>query len=299
MKKFGKRLVLLVAILITLLFLCDFVYTQVYLHSHPRNKLQYILKTEKRHFDVVFLGSSRVANHIDTRLFDSLSGKRTINLGVEGAGLNDNLLELKLLLANQNHVSNLFLQLDANFESTNPSNISIAEAMPYTDNEIIIQHIKKYFKNERELLYIPFYRYALNDPKIGLRELFFSLINKKPSNNLEIGFIPKFGNYIPAIENSLPETIRNSNSVLDEIIAICKAHDVKLVLFTTPYCSKTNTNGYIEKLKIKFPDLLDLSTGYSDTLFYDCGHLNEKGATILTEALYSVTRDKLKKESNR
>lgn len=290
MKQFGKKTILLVLVTMSLLFLFDFVYTQIYTRTIPRNKLQYILKTRNNCFDVVFLGSSRVANHIDIELFDSLSGKKTINLGVEGAGLNDNLLQLKLLLANNNHVSNLFLQLDNNYERTVPSNIVSTDAMPFSDNDIIKNHLKQYLKNNNELLSIPFYRYAINDPKIGFRELFVSFIGKKPQINPAVGFIPKFGNSIPFAESSLPKTIRDKNDILDEIIAICSRNNIKIILFTTPFCNKMKRNGYIEKLKIKFPALLDLSKGYDDTFFYNCGHLNVKGARVLTDSLYIRTK---------
>ena len=176
--------------------LCDLGDTKIYRDCHPRNKLQYILKLKHQQFDVVFLGSSRVANHIDTKLFSEISNKKSINLGVEGAGINDNLLQLQLLLA-QNKVKVLYLQIDTNLETTLPSNISTAEAMPFIANPSIEKHTKIYSDAFIALYYIPFYRYAINDAKIGFRELFFSLLNKKPATDPSIGFTPKVGNSIP------------------------------------------------------------------------------------------------------
>ena len=295
MTKFIKHLISILILVVALLYISDIFYTQIYLKTNPRNKLQYILNTKNKNFDIVFLGSSRVANHIDAKLFDSLSNMKTINLGVESAGLNDNLLQLKLLLSNNNTISNLFLQIDNNFESESPSTIAISEAMPFLKNKIIKKHIRKYFKNFDELEYIPFYRYALNDPKIGFRELFFSLINKKPRINPSIGFTPKFGNRLPLIGGSLPKSISKSNIVLNEIIDICKINKIKLILFISPYCKKTKNIEYLEKLKIKVPNIIDLSKGYHENLFYNCGHLNNQGAKIFTNKLYNATKDKIKK----
>tara|TARA_B100000780_G_scaffold272843_1_gene235634 strand:- start:818 stop:1732 length:915 start_codon:yes stop_codon:yes gene_type:complete len=292
MKKFITYTLSILGLTIGLVYLSDFIYTEVYTHFKPRNKLQYILKTKNENFDIVFIGSSRVANHIDTELFDSISNKKTINLGVEGAGLNDNLLQLKLLI-NSNHISNVFLQIDSNFESISPSNIAISEAMPFLKNKIIKNHIKKYFENFEKLEYIPFYRYAVNDPKIGFREFFFSIINKKPATNPNAGFTPKFGNKIPKTETSLPILIRKGNIILDEIIKICKKNKISLTLYTSPYCSKIKTEDYIKKLINKFPNLINLSKGYNDRLFYDCGHLNNQGAKIFTNNLYNETKDKI------
>lgn len=293
MNQFIKNLISILVLTIGLLYFSDFIYTQVYINSKPRNKLQYILNTKNDNFDIVFIGSSRVANHIDTKLFDSLSNKKTINLGVEGAGLNDNLLQLKLLI-NSNHISNVFLGIDSNFESISPSNISISEAMPFLKNKIIKNHLKKYSVNFNKLEYIPFYRYAVNEPKIGFREFFFSSISKKPRINPKVGFSPKFGNNIPSIESSLPSKIRNKNIILDEIIEICKKNQISLTLFISPYCSKIKTENYIKKLTNKFPNIINLSKGYSDNLFFNCGHLNNQGAKIFTNDLYNETKNNLK-----
>lgn len=288
MNHFFKYILSITLLLISLLYACDFLYTQVYTRSTPRNKLQYILSTTNKHFDVVFVGSSRVANHIDTHLFDSLSAKKTLNIGVEGAGLNDNLLQLKLLIS-QNKIDNLFLEVDSNFEFNKPSNIATSEAMPFLKNEIVESHVKHNFDNFSKLRWIPFYRYMLNDPKIGFREFFFSIINKKPKVNPSHGFGPKYGNKTPFIDLALPSTISDKNIVLNEIISVCKKNNIKLIPFIAPYCSKIVNKNYIQKLKLKIPDLIDLSQGYDDNLFYDCGHLNEKGAALFTTDLYHKT----------
>jgi len=294
MKQFFKYVFSLFSLIIALLYLSDFIYTQVYINSNPRNKLQYIVNTKNENYDILFIGSSRVANHIDTKLFDDLSNKKTINLGVEGAGLSDNLLQLKLLVSN-NTISNVFLQIDSNFEYDKPSNIAISEAMPFLNsNDIINTHIKKNFNNYKKLKYIPFYRYAINDPKIGFREMVLSFINKKPKTNPSIGFTPMFGNKFPLIENSLPETIKLNNIVLDEIIDICRKNKIQLTLYISPYCSKIKNKKYIEKLRTKVPNLIDLSKGYDDKLFYNCSHLNNQGAKIFTTNLYHATKDKIK-----
>ena len=299
MKKFALHLFCLILLTAVLMVLLDKAYSETYQRSNPRNKLEYILKLKNQQFDVVFLGSSRVANHIDAELFDHLSHKKTINLGVEGAGLNDNLLELKLLLKN-NRTRFVFLQVDTNLESITPSNISKAEAMPFLKNETVSKHIKKYDPNFRSLYYIPFYRYAINDAKIGFRELFFSAINKKPGVNPAIGFEPKFGNDIYDLPKSKMGQIEllHNNPILNEIKAICKSKNTKLVLFVAPYCSRIDTEAYILKMKTIIPGVIDLSKGFDDAQFYNCGHLNAGGAKILTKRLYEATKDTLNFQMN-
>jgi hypothetical protein len=249
------------------------------------------LQLKNKQFDAVFLGSSRVANHIDANLFSLLSHKKAINLGVEGAGLNDNLLQLQLLLKH-NKVKQLYLQIDSNLESEAPSNISVAEAMPFIKNEVVKMHTQKYCADFTPLYYVPFYRYAVNDAKIGFRELFFSSINKKPSIDPSIGYTPKFGNAIPNDKRKVMDgkglVVRNS--ILTQIRKLCQQHHTELLLFITPSCSKVEMRPYVAKIKKREPELIDLTQGFNDSLFYNCGHLNDGGAKILTQRLYEATK---------
>lgn len=291
MKKFLQHFFAIVAFVLLLMLGCDILYSKIYKEANPRGKLQYILRLKNEKIDVAFVGSSRVANHIDTDLFNKLSQKKTINLGVQGAGINDNMLQLKLLLET-NKVKYVYLQIDSNLNNVAPSNISTAEAMPFIENPIIKSHTKEYNPNFHRLYYIPFYRYAVNDSKIGFRETFFTFINKKPAIDPSDGYIPKFGNTIPNTKPQVmgEQSILKGNAVLDEIKQLCQQKNTKLVLFITPYCSKINPDSYVVKMKKIAPDLIDLTKGYPDSLFYNCGHLNDQGAKKLTQALYESTK---------
>lgn len=291
MRKFLLHIFAILLFVFLLMFVSDILYSKIYRNANPRSTLQYILKQKNENFDVVFLGSSRVANHIDTDLFNKFSQKKTVNLGVQGASLNDNMLQLKLLLES-NKVELVFLQIDSNLNTTNPSNISTAEAMPFIENPIVALHTKKYNPDFEQLYYIPFYRYAINDSKIGFRETFFTLINKKPVIDPSNGYIPKFGNTIPNTQPAIMGVKKRlqGNPILDEIRALCQEKNAKLVLFITPYCSKINPDSYVLKMKKIAPDLIDLTKGYPDSLFFNCGHLNDQGAKKLTQALYESTK---------
>lgn len=284
MKTFIKHIISIIILLIALLYISDFAYTLIYKKSNPRSKLQYILSVEHQEYDIVFLGSSRVANHIDTKVFDSLSNKKTINLGVLGASLNDNLLELKLLVKS-NTIKNLVLQIDDSYQYTNSTTMVTAGAVPFIRNEIIKEHLKDNLSNFNQMYYLPFYRYAINGHKIGFRESFFSLVNRKSRVDPKIGYYPKYGNY-PEQTASLPDALVKGNVVFNEIVEICKRQDINLVLFVAPYSSKMKNIEYIDKLKERYPNLIDMSRGYKDDLFYNYGHLNHKGAQIFTRDLF-------------
>ncbi|WAC01952.1 hypothetical protein N7U66_19250 [Lacinutrix neustonica] len=284
MKNFILHSISILILFILILYVSDFAYTFIYQNSKPRNKLQYILKVENQDYDLVFLGSSRVANHIDTKIFDTLSSRKTINLGVLGASLNDNLLELKLLV-HSNRIKNLVLQLDDSYQRTNSTTMVTAGAVPFLRNDIIKEHIKDNLDNFNKLYYLPYYRYAVNAHKIGFRESFFSLINRKPKIDPKIGYYPMYGNNLEQ-PLSLPKELVGKNPVFDKIADLCEEHNINLIMFVAPYCSSIKNIEYIDKLKQRCPEVIDFSRGYADDLFYNCGHLNHKGAQKFTKDLF-------------
>lgn len=285
MRKFLYSLTVVISSVVVLLYSMDYFFTRVYETAQPRNKFQYILALKPQTIDYVFLGSSRVANHIVTKEVEQLTGKRAINLGMEGAHLEDNLLQLKLLLYQGIRIQKLFLQVDYQFEDKGRSPIALSDAMPFIKHPIIKEHLRSTnTPNFEANYYIPFYRYMMAAPKIGFREFCFSAMNKKPKISPGEGFSPKQGNRSFG-KYSLPSSISETNTAVETIKAICKKHQIEVVLFCAPFCSIAENKEYIGKLKTKLPELKDYSTGYNDRLFYDCAHLNQQGALLFTKRL--------------
>lgn len=285
MRRFLYFLAVVIGSVVVLLYAMDYLFTCVYETSQPRNKFQYILTLKPQTIDYVFLGSSRVANHIVTKEVEQLTGKKAINLGMEGAHLEDNLLQLKLLLHRGIGMQKLFLQVDYQFEDKGRSPIALSDAMPFIKHPVIKEHLRSTHTPNFEANYhIPFYRYMMAAPKIGFREFCFAAMNKKPTINPGEGFTPKQGSR--SFEKySLPSSISEVNTAVEAIKEICKEHQIEVVLFCAPFCSIAENKEYIGKLKTKLPELKDYSTGYNDTLFYDCAHLNQQGALLFTKRL--------------
>ena len=66
---------------------------------------------------------------------------------------------------------------------------------------------------------------------------------------------------------------------------ICNEKKIKLYIFIAPYCSKMDDRGFTKRLHVKIPGLLDYSKTLNDSLFFNCGHLNEQGAKVFTRRL--------------
>lgn len=286
MKKFLKYIFKIAVLIMLILTIVDALYTYVYTNCIPRNKLQFVLKNNDLEYHNVFLGSSRVANHIDVKLLDSLSTQKNLNLGVEGANYSDNLLMLKLYLNNNNKIRRLFFQLDHFYENNEMSAIANSDALPFIRNEVISSHFKKYDKQYYSYYYLPFYRYQSADYKIGFREFFMSLINKRPRVDFYEGYIPKYGNADKLIPEIFPKTIADNNEYLNEIISICQKKDIDLILFCAPFSSNTDNRIYMNQLLKKYPTLYNYSNTIDDIYFKNSSHLNDEGAKIFTKLIF-------------
>src|SRR5690606_23383313 len=96
MRSFLKQLGLMLLTVFLLMVLLDVVYTFAVYNSTPRNKIHYLLQKENKHFDYAFFGSSRTESHIDCELFEKLTGKSCINMGVAGSSIGDMSIILKI-----------------------------------------------------------------------------------------------------------------------------------------------------------------------------------------------------------
>lgn len=286
MKKFTKHLFKIIGFSLLILLFSDAIYTAVFYHCVPRNKLQFVLKNENQNYNAVFIGSSRVANHIDTYYLDALTGEKNINLGVEGANYADNLLLLKLFVKNKNTAKKIFLQLDHFYEFNEMSAIANSDALPFIRNEIVQSHFKKYDKKYFSYYYFPFYRYLSADFKIGFREFFMSAINKKPKIDLNYGYIPKLEIGNLKTPEELPKTIAKSNIFVNEIIQLCSENNIELILFCAPFSSNIKEISYIDKLKMKYPNLYNYSKTMDDISFSNSTHLNNEGAKKFTHLIF-------------
>ena len=66
MKQFLIYTIKILLLIFLLLVILDIAYTQVYLNSSNRGKIDYVYNSKAREYDVVVLGSSRANNHFVT-----------------------------------------------------------------------------------------------------------------------------------------------------------------------------------------------------------------------------------------
>lgn len=293
MNRFIKNCLVITLGIIIVLFLLDGLYTKVYEATFTRNKTQHILSLKPGlKLDYVFLGSSRVENNIMPSVIEAVTNKKALNLGTQGARLDDMNLFLRLLIDKEVEIERLFVQVDYVFNSESSSDIVRSQVLAYMrSNTTVKNYMKNGDSNFYKNYYIPFYRYAKNDYRLGFREFFASAIKKKSKTDFGDGFVPLYGFLEEAKHKSanLPKTIINSNKNLIEIDSLCSANNINVTYFCAPFCSSLESNNYLSKLNTKLPNFKDYSKVIkADSLFQNCSHLNKDGALAFTKHIITA-----------
>jgi hypothetical protein len=260
----------------------DFAYTATYLQSSNRGKIDYIYNTKARNYDVVILGSSRANNHFVSQMFED-KGLKTFNFGLDGSALFDISLLLKLMQERNYKIKSLIIEVDLSLSNEHREDGVSARFLPYIhDYEII----KNHFSGEEDfnqLYYIPFYRYIRFEPIIGFRQFFLNLIHKKSTQLDNFGYHPlinSLGNMKKNISDLIPLP---NNKYYEEIKQICKMQNINLIALMTPMCENTKGLNYFKKVKKLYPEIHNYeNVVLEDKYFYNCGHMNDKGARLFT-----------------
>lgn len=296
MGKFFKYIGFLVIMVIALLYLLEWLYTNTYTKGLPRNKVSYVLSMNDKYIDYIFLGSSRVDNNIDAEVIETITGKKALNLGIQGAKLDDYFLMLQLLKKQNINAEIVFIQVDYVYNMDGTSEILKSYLMPYIEDDLISSYIKERDSNYYKLKYLPFYRYLVYDYKLGFREHFNTFINKKSRLDLSNGYDAKYGTIGSKLQANLPKTINKESKTITAINEFAKENNIKVVYFMAPFCFNTINKDFSQKLKQKIPGLLDYSQLFTeDKYFFNPSHLNDLGAKEFSKR---VALDILKQEIN-
>lgn len=283
MKRFFTYIIIIVALVLVIAFTLDLLYSTVYVNDKPRNKVQLVANLTNTHIDYIFLGSSRVENHIDCDQIEKLTGKSCINLGLQGGRLKDYRVLAYLLKNNRVTYEKIFVQVDYSYNFDNYSPLFLAQIGPFVNRNNFPELLKEELQKEVNSK-MPFVRYALNEKAIGFRETLSQFFEKGVKVDLQNGFVPLEG-LGTAISGHFPDSVNYPNLVLEEIITL---DPDSTILFAAPYCNSSKTrNDFMSSLQIKYPslhnyiDIFDNVEGMS----VNCGHLNANGAQVFTGIL--------------
>lgn len=285
MKQFLLFIGKIILVLLLTAFALDFIYTAVYAQSTNRNKVENVVNSKDKKYDVIMMGSSRANNHFVAKLFVE-KGYEAFNYGISGSKLQETALLLQLMVANNFKIKNLILEVDLNINLDVYSFGNQARFMPYiTSNTVVSNYYQDKMLDYNFVRFIPFYRYLKYGPQIGFREFFFTLI-KKPSNSLNnYGLFPLM-NEGKNMSHDLTEKTPKKNLSYELIKKVCKENNIRLIVISTPLCENTKGMDYFDKINTVYPEIVNYEKCVTeDKYFSSCGHLNYQGAKILTSKI--------------
>ena len=137
--------IFIVKILLLLLFVAlalDFSYSFVFSQSTERNKIENVINSKAKEYDVIILGSSRANNHFKTQLFID-KGLKAYNYGISGSRLQESALLLKLMLERNYSIKKVIVEVDLNIDSEGYSDGTRARFMPFLKSS---ETISSYYK---------------------------------------------------------------------------------------------------------------------------------------------------------
>lgn len=281
MRRFLIYTVKIIAIIFISAIVLDILYTFVYMQTDCRNKIVNIYNTKDKKFDVIFLGSSRANNHFVAKLFND-KGLKSFNYGISGSRLEESVLMLKLMLERNYKIKNIIIEVDLNINSDGYSEITRARFMPYLHQSDVIRNYYKNIPEFNKLYYIPFFRYINYEAKIGFREVFFSLKQKKSSDMYYDGYYA-LNNEGKNMAMDIDKRHPKKNKAYNEIKEICKKNKINLIAVTTPVCQNTTNMEYFKQVSLLYPEVHNYEKAITeDTYFSSCGHMNNKGARKFT-----------------
>jgi hypothetical protein len=272
-------------IILAVMTVLDVVYTKIYETSYPRSKFQYLRSLKDKKVDFIFIGSSRVENGIVPSIIQDKTGKAAVNLGFQAAKLVDIYTLLQLIKEYNLHYETILIQVDYIYNiKVGYSNIFEYEMTPFfRENKVTKAYLYRFVENPLANYYIPFYRYCNNDLKLGFREIFATVVNKKTNVIPNKGYGAKYGN-ATELAGAFPAVILDKNAVMDSIQSFVKQNKMKVVFYCAPFCKNNRNKDFTTKLKTKIPGLKDFSGAIDDDgMFLNCNHLNDSGARRFTE----------------
>jgi hypothetical protein len=283
MKHFINLIIKIISITVLLLVILDLAFSQVYICSHDRGKIDYVYNSSGRYYDVIVLGSSRANNHFVSKMFED-KGLKAFNFGMSGSNLFEADLLLKLMIERNYTIKNIILEADLNLSNENRAAGISSKFLPYLHQSNMV---KNHFINEADfdyLYYIPFYRYIEFDSQIGVREMFLNIVHKKTNHLFNSGYLAledkKKGNMKNNLTNLNPLI---NNKYYEDIKLICAQNNIKFIAITTPMCENTKGINYFEKVKKAYPEIHNYeNVVVEDKYFSSCGHMNDTGARLFT-----------------
>lgn len=305
MKSSLIKLVVFCSILLPLVFLLDsFLDRQMKLLKYEDVSVWNEISKGGIDADIVIIGSSRAATHIDPAIITGLSGKSCYNLGMMGHNFFIENARYQYYLEHNRAPQLIILSLDYESLQRRPDLFNHTQFLPYLDDSIIAGATQQYEGLSKFDYKLPLLKY------VGEQTLVFSLFKNylKPGLNQpdrKNGFFARDYKWNEEVDKTLdtlkpypvcPDSL--SIASFKAFLEQCSQQQIKVVFVHTP----THPLGqqkvinrkeiidlyqnYVQQHQIPFLDYADDTMRNNKLYFMNSTHLNKYGAEVFSKKLF-------------
>lgn len=250
-------------------------------------------------YNVLFIGSSRTEMHFNTKLFDSITGRNSYNIGVTGATPRIAYGVLKAYCSKSALPEFLVFDLDYHFLKYGVDTIkNFPRYFPYLQNKILWEQFNAIDSRFLSFKYNPVHSLPYSNIRLLAASLhgwlsasgredssyykgFSKVLDRDTIRKTELN---SFYSYIHPVERNY----------IDSIIRFCENNSIKMLMVTSPMfktvsASLINRNSIISHLQaianrnyLNYYDFSDRPYSSHKSFFTDFYHMNGYGAEVFT-----------------
>ena len=227
-------LVLFAAICTVLSFVFDWA-----ARRNPIVKVNWIFAMEHRDFDFTFVGSSRAYHTVDIPTIDHATKLDGVNLGLNGAAFPEIGLVLERFLE-RNSTREVALEIDPFGLDRNYLHDQMHPWLyvPYIDEPLVEDELEDMFQwQAMAWRYIPMYKYAEWNERIGLRSVLELISHPAPEFDAfgsRLSTSTMSDSVVRAVRDTVYHIDRDRVLGLEQVLNIAQLHGVRVTMFVAP-----------------------------------------------------------------
>jgi len=318
MTKMLTRLLFLGAVVLAALsgasLYLDHLSTEKFLMEKPF----WIMNQRSRSYDFAVIGSSRAENCTDVQTIGAETGKRGVNMGVQGACFADNLIMLRRFLQNGNRVRLLLIEVDEYALDSRDSFLDPFKVhfyLPYLNDPWVSEVVRDNVPARRFYLwrYLPPTKYVEYNTMYLTYGLQY-LLGKKSFDYEKTNGTQLEMNEVPFVFDGTKARTRRKVvdakdlKYLNQLVDYATSKGMGVMLYTAPQFHRQlaflpNRGEFLQRVgalcqsrKIRHVNYEGEAVCRDSAMFADASHLNSKGAVLFSRKLATVVREYFREE---